>query len=97
MPTVTTTGTRVTKNIDIASLNIKMCVSIEGFTYRENSFESLPINSTNNVSEGVGRFCEVGRSNSSNSCADSIFIASSLVSDSNRPVYITLQYTKTTD
>ena len=97
MPTITTEGTRTTKVIDIASLSIKFCASISGGLFDANQYESVPINSVNNISQDIGRFAEVYRSNNSNTSADALFIATSRMNDSEKPIYVTLQYTKTTD
>lgn len=94
MPTVTTDGTRSTKIIDISSLNMSMCVDIEGFTFVQDGMECVPINSVPRIENNRVNFCQVFRQNSSNSYIDSLFIASYVASFSNKPCYITIKYTK---
>lgn len=94
MPTVTTDGTRSIKIIDISSLNMSMCVDIEGFTFVQDGMECVPINSVPRIENNRVNFCQVFRQNSSNSYIDSLFIASYVASFSNKPCYITIKYTK---
>lgn len=92
MPTVTTDGTRADKTISIASLNVDTGVSIDGMINNSNSFGYTCLNSWNNSqSYSVLSFDKTTVSN------DSIWYASSRAVDSQKPVYITLKYTKTTD
>ena len=97
MPTVTTDGTRATKIVDIDSLHIKYCVESNGFVFRSGltGINMMMLNSISDMS--VFRFVQVYRANAEKDYVDSLMLLSSDTGDSEKPCYITLKYTKTTD
>ena len=95
MPTVTTSGTRANRQIDISGLTISACISIDGVYYVPSQLEYIPINSAVNLTTNTRHtFCQVYRQNPSNSYVDTLFIASSDANSSGATAYITLKYTK---
>ncbi len=98
MPTVTTHGTRETKNIDIDNLKVKYLVKLDGFLFNGTGGMTF-INSIINIANTVPSLFEAQcvKSNDTNINVDLLHLGSTAAWASNQPVYITIQYTKTTD
>ena len=95
MPIVTTDGTRATKYINITDLSIRQVVNVYGIAINQSNLESVTLDSHNNA--GAFSFVSLYRSDSNINIVDMIFLASSRLSQSENPCYITIQYTKITD
>lgn len=94
MPTIASSGTRASKVITLSS-DIDFVCNMYGVLNRSNG-TIVPIGEYYNQETGnVPSFAMMTSGLVDNT--RTLFVASSTVSDSERPIYVTIQYTKTTD
>lgn len=94
MPTIASSGTRESKVITLAS-DIDFICNMYGVLHRSNG-TIVPIGEYYNQESGnIPSFAMMTSGLVDNN--RTLFVASSTVSDSERPIYVTIQYTKTAD
>ena len=91
-PTTTTTGTMVNTMVSTGISNIRQVVQITAYTVRNNSYFSVPMTIENSNRLTIGM-----RTNSASTDPNKLSISNSVAEWSGLPLYVTIQYTKTTD
>ena len=91
MPTVVTDGTKVLVNTDLSSWNISKCFNIDGVFLKDDTTNSMPINTIIYGSDNTSMYgvrCYLAS-------ASLLTLESSYSKCNGRTAYVTLQYTKT--
>lgn len=91
-PTTTTTGSMVNTMVSTGISNIRQVVQINAYTVRNNSYFSIPMTIENSNRLTIGM-----RTNSASTDPNKLSISNSVAEWSGLPLYVTIQYTKTTD
>lgn len=91
-PTTTTTGVMVNTMISTGISNIRQVVRMNAYTVRNNSYFSIPMTIENSNRLTIGM-----RTSSASPDPNKLSISNGVAEWSNLPIYVTVQYTKTTD